>query len=88
MMNLNSGELPLGDTDVFWLFLFPAGAAAIQKDLQLAGVNIPIGNRVAHKEGQHDKREAVWAPSPAVQPSSSSWVTNYFNIQDLIPAIL
>ncbi|TNN77139.1 hypothetical protein EYF80_012608 [Liparis tanakae] len=47
-------------------------AAAIQKDLQLAGVNIPIVNRVAHKDGQHYKREAVWAPSPAVRPSSSS----------------
>lgn len=70
-MNLNCGKMPLGDTNVFSLCCFsPTGAAAIQKELQLAGVDMPVVNFIAQKEGPHYKPVALCVPSPAAPLSS------------------
>ena len=48
------------------MFLFfSTGAAAIRKDWQLAGVNMPIVNSVAFKEELHYMLQAVRVPGMA-----------------------
>lgn len=94
IMNLDSVELPLGDTNVFWLLLFFFLQVLLpsEKIGSWWGVNMLIVNSIAHKEELRDMLEAVCVPgmaqiklipftakNPTSPHFSSSWVPNVFN---------
>lgn len=67
--------------------VFPTGAAAIRKDWQLAGVNMPIVNSVAFKEELHYMLEAVYVPGMA-RMKLTLLAHKYFLLLGHIPLLL
>ena len=90
IINLNSGELPLGDTNVFWLFFFCyvlccfSYRCSYNKKRRLAAVGdstFPLLTALSIKRKLHCMLEAVCVPrddTDQIITSYSPWFTNVF----------